>query len=168
MTGSPSILTRSQKRAHPSSCTARIIVGAEDCVVQGLVPDDDALFGAKSADPTSNSDSASTSIVVEEDEPGAKRSRLASEWSESKSEDDSGDDGGDDPEPTSGDEGQKRNLELSLEDLDRALARGYGCKDSNHPSILPAQHIVSILYQISRPSSPEKYLPPWLAGCWTA
>ena len=64
-----------QKRAHPSSCGARTIVGADDGVVQDLVPDDDALFGAKSADPTSNSDSASTSSVVEEDEPGAKRSR---------------------------------------------------------------------------------------------
>ena len=73
VTGSPSILTRSQKRAHPSSCTLRIIAGADDGVVQDLVPDDDALFGAKSADPTSNSDSAGPSNVVEEDEPGAKR-----------------------------------------------------------------------------------------------
>ena len=57
---SPPILARSQKRARPSSCAARIIVGADDGVVQDVVPDDDALFGAKSADPTIDSDSAST------------------------------------------------------------------------------------------------------------
>ena len=72
VTGSPSILTRSQKRAHPSSCALRIIVGADDGVVQDLVPDDDTLFGAKSADPTSDSDSTSTSSGVEGDEPGAE------------------------------------------------------------------------------------------------
>ena len=113
MTGSPSILTRSQKRAHPSSCALRIIVGGDDGVVQDLVPNDDALFGAKSADPTSNSDSAGTSNVVEEDEPGAKRSRLADEWSESESDDDSDDDGGDDFESTSDDDGQKPCLDIS-------------------------------------------------------
>ena len=48
VTGSPSILSRSQKRAHPSSCASRIIIGADDGVVQDLVPDDKALFGAKS------------------------------------------------------------------------------------------------------------------------
>ena len=73
VTGSPSMLTRSQKRAHPSSCATRTIVRADDGVVHDLVPDDNALFGAKSADPTSDSNSADTSSVVEEDEPGAKR-----------------------------------------------------------------------------------------------
>ena len=72
VTDSPSILTRSQKRAHPSSCALRIIVGTDNGVVQDLVPDDDTLFGAKSADPTSDSDSTSTSSGVEEDEPGAE------------------------------------------------------------------------------------------------
>ena len=47
VTGSPSILTRRQKRAHLSICALRIIVGADHGVVQDLVPDDDALFGAK-------------------------------------------------------------------------------------------------------------------------
>ena len=144
VTGYPSILTRSQKRAHPWSCALRIIVGADDGVVQDLVPDDDTLFGAKSADPTSDSDSPSTRSGVEEDEPGAKRSRLADEWSESESDDDSDDDG------------QKPSLDISLEDFDRALARGYSCKDGNHSSVFPAQHIVSIQCRISRASSREK------------
>ena len=95
-TGSPSILTRSQKRAHSSSCAARTIVEADNGVNHDLVPNDDALFGAKSADLTSDSDSASASSVVEEDEPGEKWSRLADEWNESKSDYDSNDDGGDD------------------------------------------------------------------------
>ena len=69
MTGSPPVLTRSQRQAHPSSCALRIIVGADDGVVQDLVPDDDALFGSESADPTSGSDSTSTGSGVEEDEP---------------------------------------------------------------------------------------------------
>ena len=73
VTGSPSILTRSQNRAHPSICVLRIIVAAEDDVVQDMLPDDDALFGAKTADRTSDSDSTSTSSGVEEDEQGAKR-----------------------------------------------------------------------------------------------
>ena len=34
VTGSPLILTRSQKRAHPSSSALRIIIGADDGVVQ--------------------------------------------------------------------------------------------------------------------------------------
>ena len=169
MTGSPSILTRNQKRAHPSSCGTRTIIGADDDVVQDLVPGDDALFGAKSADPTtSNSDSASTNSVVEEDEPGANTSRLADEWSKSESDDDSDDDGDDDFESTSDDDGQKPCLDISLEDFDRALARGYGCKDGSHASVLPAQHIVSIQCRISRASSRKKHLPPWLAGCCTA
>ena len=83
VTDSPSILTRSQKRAHPSSCALRIIVGDDEGVVQDLAPDNDALFGAKSADPTSESYSASTISGVEEDEPGAKRSQLDDERSES-------------------------------------------------------------------------------------
>ena len=41
------LLTRSQKRARPSSCATRIIVGADDGVVQDVVPDDVAIFGAK-------------------------------------------------------------------------------------------------------------------------
>ena len=164
VTGSPSILTLSQKRAHPSSCALRIIVGAGDDVVQDLVPDDDALFGAKSADPTSNSGSAGTSSGVEEDEPGAKRSRLADEWSEGESDNDGNDDGGDDLVSTSDDDGQKPWLDISLEDFDRALARGYGCKDGSHSSVLPAQHIVSIQCQISRASSLEK-IPSFLACC---
>ena len=110
MTGSPSILACSQKRAHPLSCAARTIVGADDGAVYDLVPDDDALFGAKSADPTTDSDIAGTSSVVEEDEPGAKRSRLADEWSESESDGDSDDDGGDDFESTSDNDGQKTLL----------------------------------------------------------
>ena len=101
---------------------------------------------------------------MEEDEPGANRSRLADEWSESESEDDSGDDGGDDFVSTSDDDGQKPCLDISLEDFDRALARGYGCKDGSHFGILPAQHIVSIQCQISRASSREK-IPSSLA-CW--
>ena len=60
VTGSTPVLTHSQRRAHPSSCALRIIVGADDGVVQDLVPDDDALFGAELADPTSGSDSTST------------------------------------------------------------------------------------------------------------
>ena len=99
-----------------------------------------------SSDPTSDSDSASTSCVVEEDEPGAKRSRLADEWSESESDDD----GGDGLVSTSDDDGQKPSLDILLGDFDRALARGYGCKDGNHSSVLPVQHIVSIQCQISR------------------
>ena len=166
VTGSPSILTRSQKRAHPSSCALRIIVGADDGVVQDLVPDDDTLFGAKSADPTSDSDSTTTSTRsrVEEDEPGAKRSRLADEWSESESDDDSDDDGGDDLVSTSDDDGQKPSLGTSLEDFDRALARGYGCKGGNHSSVLPAQHVASIQCRISRASSREE-IPSSLACC---
>ena len=160
MTGSPSILTRSQKRAHPSICALRIIVGAGDGVVQDLVPDDDALFGAKSADPTSDSDSTSTSSGVEEDEPGAKRSRLVDEWSESESDDDSDDDGGDDLVSTSDDDSQKPSLDISLEDFDRALARGYGCKDGNHSSVLPALHIASIQCQYPERHRAKKYLPP--------
>ena len=101
---------------------------------------------------------------MEEDEPGAKRSRLADEWSESKSDGGSDDDGGDDFESTSDDDGQKPCLDISLEDFDRALARGYGCKDGSHSSVLPAQHIVSIQCQISRASSREK-IPSSLA-CW--
>ena len=50
----------------------------------------------KSAHPTSYSDRTSTSSGLEEDEPGAKGSRLAEEWSENESDDDSDDDGGDD------------------------------------------------------------------------
>ena len=161
-------MSRSQKRAHPSGCAAPTIVGADDGVVHDLAPDDDALFGAKSADPTSDSDTAGTSSVVEEDEPGAKRSRLADEWSESESDDDSDDDGGDDFESISDDDRQKPCLDISLEDFDRAVARGYGCKDGSHSSVLPAQHILSIHCQISRASSREKFLPPWLAGCCIA
>ena len=143
-TGSPLILTRSQKRAYSSSCAARTIVGADNGVDHDLVPDDDALFGAKPADLTSDSDSASTSSVVEEDEPGAKWSRLADEWNESKSDYDSDDDGGDDFESTSDDDTQKPCFDISLEDFDPTLARGYGCKDGNHASVVPAKYIVSI------------------------
>ena len=82
VTCSSSILIRSQKRARQSSSATRTIVGADDGVVHDLVPDDDALFGAISADPTSDLESAGTSSIVEEDEPGAKRSWLADEWSD--------------------------------------------------------------------------------------
>ena len=75
---------------------------------------------------------------MEEDEPGAKRSRLADEWSESESDDDSNDDGGDDLVSTSDNDGQKPSLDISLEDCDRALSRGYGCKDGSHSNVLPA------------------------------
>ena len=156
--GSPSTLTRSQKRALPSSCAAQTIVGADDDVLHDMVPDEDALF-----DPTSNSDSAITSTVVEEDEPGAKRSRLADKWSESESYDDSDDDVGDDFESTSDDDGQKPCLDISFEDFDRGLARGYGCKDGSHSRVLPAQHVVSI--QCQERLRAKKCLPPWLAGC---
>ena len=72
----------------------------------------------------------------------------------SEKDDDSDDDG----------DGQKPSLDISLEDFDRALARGYGCKDGNRSSVLPAQHIVYIQYQISRASSREK-VPPSMACC---
>ena len=93
---------------------------------------------------------------MEKDEPHAKRSRLADEWSESESDDDSDDDGGDDFESISDDDGHKPCLDISREDFDRAFARGYGCKDGSHSSVLPAQHIVSIQCQISRASLREK------------
>ena len=93
-----------------------------------------------------------------------KRPRLADEWSESESDDDSDDDVGDDLLSTFDDDGQTPSLDISLEDFDRALARGYGCKDGNHSSVLPAQYIVSIQCQISRASSREK-IPSSLA-CW--
>ena len=47
VTCSSSILIRSQKRARQSSSATRTIVGADNGVVHDLVPDDDALFGAK-------------------------------------------------------------------------------------------------------------------------
>ena len=78
--------------------------------------DGDALFGAKPADPTSDSDSVSTCNVAEEDEPGVKWLRLADECSESESDDDSSDDGGDDLVSTFDDDGQKHSLDISVED----------------------------------------------------
>ena len=123
--------------------------------------DGDAIFGAKSADPTSDSDSTSNSAVVEEDESGAKRSRLADEWSESESDDDSDDDGGDDFESTSDDDGQKPCLKTSILQEDMAAI-----KDGSHSSVLPAHHIVSIQCQISRASSREKN--PFLLGLLAA
>ena len=35
-------------------------------------------------------------------------------------------------------------FDISLEDFDPTLARGYGCKDGNPSSVLPVKHIVSI------------------------
>ena len=58
------LLSRSQKRARPLSCATQITVGADDGVVQDVIPDDVALFGAKSADLTSDSDNSSTISVV--------------------------------------------------------------------------------------------------------
>ena len=130
-----------------------------------MVPDDDALFGAKPADPTSDSDSVSTCNVAEEDEPRVKGPRLADECSESESDDDSNDDGGDDLVSTYDDVGQKHSLDISLEDFNRALARGYRCNERKNSIIIPVQRIVSIQCQISRVSS---YLTPWHAGWWTA
>ena len=96
---------------------------------------------------------------MEEDEPGAKRLWLADKWSKSEGDDDSDDDRSDDFESTSDDDGQKSCLDISLEDFDHGLARGYGCKDGSDSSVLPAQQC-----QISRASSPEK-IPSYLA-CW--
>ena len=133
-----------RKRAQPLRCALRIFVRGADGVFQYLVPDNDTLFGAKSADSTSDSNITSTTSGVEEDEPGAKRSQLADKWNESESDDDSDDDGGDDLVSTSDNDGHKPSSDISLEDFDRALARGYGCKDGNHSSFLPAQYIVLI------------------------
>ena len=102
---------------------------------------------------------------MEEDEPGVKWLRLADECSESKSDDDSNDDGGDNLVSTSDDDGQKHSLEISLEDFDHALARGYRCNERKNSIIIPVQRIVSIQCQISRVSS---YQTPWHAGWWTA
>ena len=106
---------------------------------------------------------------MEEGEPGAKRSRLADEWSESGSDGDSDDDGGDDLESTSDDNGQKPCPDMSLARRLRSRSiKMIWLQRRCHSSILPAQPIVSIQCQISRASLREKYLPPWLAGCWTA
>ena len=158
MTGFPLILIRSQNRAHPLSCAARITVGADDVVIQDLVPDYFSLFVSKSSDSTSDSDSARSSSVVEEGESGAKRSWHAHELSESESDDDNDDDRGDDFGSTSNDDEQKPYLVISPDDVDRALARGYGCKDGNHSSTFPVQYILSIQCQISRASPRDKIL----------
>ena len=54
------------------------------------------------------------------------------------------------------DDEREPSIDNSLEDFHPALARGYGFKDGNQPSVLPAQHIVSIRCQISTVSSKSK------------
>ena len=66
---------------------------------------------------------------------------------------------------TSEDNEQKHSLDISVEDFDRALARGYGCKDRKNSIVIPVQRIVSFQCQISRV---PLYLTPWHAGLWTA
>ena len=75
---------------------------------------------------------------MEEDEPGAKRSRLADEWSESESDDDSDDDGGDDLVSTSDNDGQKPSLGISLEDFDCCSYPSF-CK-GNAQSLLQVEY----------------------------
>ena len=154
MTGFPLILTRSQNRAHPLSCDARITVGADDVVIQVLVPDYFALFVGKSSDSTSESGSASSSSVVEESQSGAKRSWLADELSESESDDESDDDRGDDFGSTFNDDEQKPDLVIHLTTSIALLQEGMAAKTV----ITPAPFLSSTYFLFS-----NKYLELHLA-----
>ena len=150
------VVTRSQRRARRSSCVARVIVGADDDVVERLHSDDDTFFGELSSTESSGSDDDSEDTDAEQetgDEPSAKKPRLTDDWGDSESGG-SDDDTEVDSEPS--DAGDDPSGEMTLEEIDGAVAQGCGCSDDNHFSVLPAQQIRSIQHQMSLASSREK------------
>ena len=75
------VQTRSRRRqARRSSCAARVIVGADEDVLQYLQSDDDSFFGAPEIS-TDSSNSEDESFL----QPAAKVPRVADSWSDSSS-----------------------------------------------------------------------------------
>jgi len=156
----PAATVRRRRRARRSSCAARIILGADDAVVDHLESDDDTFFGVR-ASATSSSDSSASSpgstlrSSADESaaEPQAKIPRTAN-WSDSDpaAESDS------DTELDSGgtDSASESELGLTLADIDSSVAKGCGCANHNHFTVLPAASVLTINEQIKKSSSHDK------------
>ena len=154
--------SRSARRARRrrSSFAAREIVGAEDDVLEILHSDDDTFFGDVSSDSSTFSE-----VPDETDEPSAKVPRLADDWSESEVEDESEPDNDDDVSEQN-DGAEESTAEMTVADIERAVAEGCGCRNENHFSALPAQSIVTIQRQVREAKSRDKDI--FLLGMLTA
>ena len=157
------VITRSARRARRrcSSFAVREIVGAEDDVLEIPHSDDDTFFEGDVS-----SDSSSFSEVPDEtNEPSAKVPRLADDWSESEVEDESEPDDDDDVSEQN-DGAEESTAEMTVADIERAVAEGCGCRNENHFSALPAQSIVTIQRQVREAKSRDKDI--FLLGMLTA
>ena len=126
-----------------------------------LHSDDDTFFGGDVS-----SDSSSFSEVPDEnDEPSAKVPRLADDWSESEVEDESDPDDGDDVSEQN-DGAEESTAEMTVADIERAVAEGCGCRNENHFSALPARSIITIQRQVREAKSRDKDI--FLLGMLTA
>ena len=138
-------------RCRRSSFAAREIVGAEENVLEILHSDDDTFFG----EDVSSDSSSFSEVPKETDEPRAKVPRLAYYWSESEVEDESEPDDDDDVSEQN-DRAEDSTAEMTVADIERAVAEGCGCRNENHFSALPAQSIVTIQRQVREAKSRDK------------
>ena len=149
------VVTHSARRARRrrSSCAAREIVGAEDDVLEILHSDDDTFFGGD----VSSDYSTFIEVPDEIDEPSAKIPRLADDWSESEVEDESEPDDDDDVREQN-DGAEESTAEMTVADIERAVAEGCRCRNEIRFSGLPAQSIVTIRRQAREAKSPKYFL----------
>ena len=149
------VQTRSSRRqARRSSCAARVIVGADEDVLQYLQSDDDSFFGA----PEISSDSSSS-----EDEsflqPAAKVPHVADSWSDSSSS--SSETGSEASEENfvsdDSDESDDESAnEKTMVDMEEDLSVGCGCKEHNHFTALPTQTLVTMERQMREVQGRDK------------
>ena len=149
------VQTRSRRRqARRSSCSARVIVGADEDVLQYLQSDDDSFFGA----PEISTDSSSS-----EDEsflqPAAKVPRVADSWSDSSSS--SSETGSEASEENfvsddSDESDDEPANEKTMVDMEEDLSAGCGCKEHNHFTALPTQTLVTTERQMREVQGRDK------------